>query len=147
MYTHSGAEQPLDAGFNVINILVFVSMFPFSHFLSHINDLLRPTRNSLLESLLAKFDIILPVLVGDANLRPRDIFLLLICFILSQVYVIGEEGILEELKLAGFTGIGGPVRSAILQADILSVVDLYYMSDHNLICFISLTFHHKVIHI
>ena len=70
--------------------------------------------------------------------------MLLICFILLQVYVIGEEGILEELKLAGFTGIGGPVRSAILQADILSVVDLYYISDHNLICFISFwTFHIK----
>lgn len=26
----------------------------------------------------------------------------------KKVYVIGEEGILEELKLAGFTGIGGP---------------------------------------
>ncbi|KAK6124548.1 hypothetical protein DH2020_041718 [Rehmannia glutinosa] len=28
--------------------------------------------------------------------------------ILAQVYVIGEEGILEELELAGFTGVGGP---------------------------------------
>lgn len=26
----------------------------------------------------------------------------------KKVYVIGEEGILEELQLAGFTGIGGP---------------------------------------
>lgn len=31
-----------------------------------------------------------------------------------QVYVIGEEGILEELELAGFTGIGGPVRHSDL---------------------------------
>ena len=29
--------------------------------------------------------------------------------LLEQVYVIGGEGIIEELKLAGFTGIGGPV--------------------------------------
>lgn len=28
-----------------------------------------------------------------------------------QVYVIGGEGILEELKLAGYTGLGGPVSS------------------------------------
>lgn len=26
-----------------------------------------------------------------------------------QVYVIGGEGILEELQLAGYTGLGGPV--------------------------------------
>jgi len=31
-----------------------------------------------------------------------------------QIYVIGEEGILEELKLAGFTGLGGPVRHKYL---------------------------------
>lgn len=28
---------------------------------------------------------------------------------LVQIYVIGGEGILEELKLAGFTALGGPV--------------------------------------
>ena len=35
------------------------------------------------------------------------------CFIFNVlVYVIGGEGILEELQLAGFTGFGGPVTSA-----------------------------------
>lgn len=43
----------------------------------------------------------------------RFVFLQSFCSILFQVYVIGEEGILEELKLAGFTGIGGPVRESI----------------------------------
>ncbi|KAL5576369.1 hypothetical protein UlMin_018068 [Ulmus minor] len=28
--------------------------------------------------------------------------------LVSEIYVIGEEGILEELQLAGFTGLGGP---------------------------------------
>lgn len=31
-----------------------------------------------------------------------------------QVYVIGGDGILEELQLAGFTAFGGPVSSAHL---------------------------------
>lgn len=31
-----------------------------------------------------------------------------------QVYVIGGDGILEELQLAGFTAFGGPVSSACL---------------------------------
>ena len=31
-----------------------------------------------------------------------------LCFSV-QVYVMGEEGIVEELQLAGFTGLGGPV--------------------------------------
>nr|XP_011460066.1 PREDICTED: phosphoglycolate phosphatase 2 isoform X1 [Fragaria vesca subsp. vesca] len=30
------------------------------------------------------------------------------CFLSIQVYVIGEQGILEELQLAGFTALGGP---------------------------------------
>jgi hypothetical protein len=29
-----------------------------------------------------------------------------------MVYVVGEDGILEELKLAGFECFGGPVRLA-----------------------------------
>lgn len=29
-----------------------------------------------------------------------------------KVYVVGEDGILEELKLAGFECFGGPVRHA-----------------------------------
>jgi len=31
-----------------------------------------------------------------------------------QVYVIGGEGILEELRLAGIAAFGGPVSSAYL---------------------------------
>lgn len=44
-----------------------------------------------------------------------------------QVYVVGEEGILEELELAGFTGIGGPVRDKItpfLKFCEISLIDL-----------------------
>lgn len=38
-----------------------------------------------------------------------------ICVLLNvQVYVIGGEGILEELQLAGITAFGGPVSSAYL---------------------------------
>jgi ribonucleotide monophosphatase NagD (HAD superfamily) len=29
---------------------------------------------------------------------------------LLKVYVVGEDGILEELRLAGFECLGGPVR-------------------------------------
>jgi ribonucleotide monophosphatase NagD (HAD superfamily) len=29
----------------------------------------------------------------------------------KKVYVIGGEGVLEELQIAGFTGLGGPVSS------------------------------------
>ncbi|KAK8914566.1 hypothetical protein KSP39_PZI023952 [Platanthera zijinensis] len=35
----------------------------------------------------------------------------------KKIYVIGEEGILEELELAGFTGIGGPVGAVIVGLD------------------------------
>lgn len=43
---------------------------------------------------------------------------------LSQVYVIGEEGILEELELAGFTGLGGPViYSFLFQTEVCKLVD------------------------
>lgn len=31
-------------------------------------------------------------------------------YVFIQVYVIGEEGILKELDLAGFQYLGGPVR-------------------------------------
>ncbi|KAJ0081664.1 hypothetical protein Patl1_09656 [Pistacia atlantica] len=32
----------------------------------------------------------------------------------KKVYVIGGEGILEELQLAGYTGLGGPVSNSLL---------------------------------
>lgn len=42
------------------------------------------------------------------------VFLFLHCLLSLQVYVIGEQGILEELQLAGFTALGGPVSSSCL---------------------------------
>lgn len=65
---------------------------------------------------------------------------------LLQVYVIGEEGILEELQLAGFTGLGGPVIYLFFPN---KVYELIYKTHHLYIyiyififnCIISLHFY------
>lgn len=56
-------------------------------------------------------------------MSPTVVGMMLICAsnFIFQVYVIGEEGILEELQLAGFTGIGGPVRSFVLSSELWTV--------------------------
>ena len=53
-------------------------------------------------------------------------FTLLSVFGSLQVYVIGEQGILEELQLAGFTALGGPVSSCWLFFIFFSFVEIIF---------------------
>ena len=52
-----------------------------------------------------------------------------------QVYVIGEDGILKELELAGYQYLGGPVCIELQYAKTLLPASLYaFKSDYLAVC-------------
>lgn len=104
-------EQPLYT--YTANTLVFAIMFSFFPISDSYNWFNYTKTKSQYGVCLGQIRSHVMLLILAHEISLRFVFLQSFCSILFQVYVIGEEGILEELKLAGFTGIGGPVRESI----------------------------------